>query len=345
MIGASYVMYLVIVTIRGDVGADVFVEDKLSDNTLTLESGIVHLNTVARTLTHSRNVAKQINFDDYARVPEQQYDIPLKIHFIWLGSFLPEKYKENILTYKTHNVDYEINLWTDCEPLISRNNSNGIRIRDVNSLQMENRDLFNSETNYGFRSDILRYEVVYAEGGIYTDTDSVAVKPFDNNFSCSFVAYIELDGASYIPNACFGFRRHSKFLWYVIATLRRNFNRRGDKRYRTGPPFFTACFLRYNDTKFYVISERLLIFRSNDSYTFHTMDATWISQTQTMDNIRVILVIILEILVVCAWFFLTFLRCVRIRKLKRQESKRKRNDSNCHSSFKYRNIIMIERIC
>ena len=322
----SYIMYVVIVTIGGEAYDDVIVNPE-----------IVNLNAVARTLTNSKNVAKSINFDDYARISERQYNIPLKIHFIWLGSFLPEKYKENILTYKTYNLDYEINLWTDCEPLISLNNLNGIHIRDVNSLKMNNRDLFDSETNYGFKSDILRYEVVYTEGGIYTDTDSVAVKPFDRIFSRSFVAYINNDGASYIPNACFGFRRRSKFLRYVISTLRRNFNRRDDRRYRTGPPFFTACFLRYNDTTFNVISENLLIFRSNDSYTFHTMDATWISQTEPMDNATRV---ILGILVVCAWSFLTIgcleiLRCVRIRKMKREESKRKRRDSSCHSSFRY----------
>ena len=180
----------------------------------------------------------------------------------------------------------------------------------------------------------MRYEVVHAEGGIYTDTDSVAVKPFDINFERSFVAYIHRDGASYIPNGCFGFRRRSNFMRYVITTLRRNFDRRGNRRYRTGPPFFTACFLRYNDSTFNVINERYLIFRSNDSYTFHTMDATWISRAESMDKATRVT---LAILVVCAWSFLTIgcleiLRCARLRKRKREESKPK---SGCHSSFRY----------
>ena len=327
----GYVMYVII---AGNVDADVDV-DVNDTESLTLKSGIVHLNAVVRTLTHSRNLAKLTNVDDYARIPERQYDVPPKIHFIWLGSFLPEKYKENILTYKTYNTDYEINLWTDCQRLISLGDLNGIRIRDVNSLTMTNRDLFDSETNYGFKSDILRYEVVHAEGGIYTDTDSLAVKSFDRNFERSFVAYIHREDASYIPNGCFGFRRLSNFMRYVITTLRRNFDRRGNRRYRTGPPFFTACFLRYNDSTFNVINERFLIFRSNDSYTFHTMDATWISRAESMDNATRV---ILAILVVCAWSFLTIgcleiLRCARLRKRKREESKPK---SGCHSSnFRY----------
>ena len=83
----GYIMYVII---TGNVDADVDV-DVNDTESLTLKSGIVHLNAVVRMLTHSKNLAKLTNFDDYARIPERQYDVPPKIHFIWLGSFLPHK--------------------------------------------------------------------------------------------------------------------------------------------------------------------------------------------------------------------------------------------------------------
>lgn len=40
-------------------------------------------------------------------------------------------------------------------------------------------ELYNNLPNVGMRSDFLRYLVLYAEGGVYTDTDTVALKPID----------------------------------------------------------------------------------------------------------------------------------------------------------------------
>ncbi|TLS30564.1 hypothetical protein PpBr36_03389 [Pyricularia pennisetigena] len=39
--------------------------------------------------------------------------------------------------------------------------------------------LFNSLPNVGMKSDLLRYLLLYVEGGVYTDTDTVALKPID----------------------------------------------------------------------------------------------------------------------------------------------------------------------
>ncbi|KAI6274127.1 hypothetical protein MCOR34_011529 [Pyricularia oryzae] len=39
---------------------------------------------------------------------------------------------------------------------------------------------FNSLPNVGMKSDLLRYLLLYIEGGVYTDTDTVALKPIDD---------------------------------------------------------------------------------------------------------------------------------------------------------------------
>ena len=76
----GYVMYVII---AGNVYADVDF-DVNDTETLTLESGIVHLNAVVSTLTHSRNLAKLTNVDDYARIPDDNMTFRRKfISFGW----------------------------------------------------------------------------------------------------------------------------------------------------------------------------------------------------------------------------------------------------------------------
>ncbi|KAF4119318.1 alpha 1,6-mannosyltransferase [Geosmithia morbida] len=41
-------------------------------------------------------------------------------------------------------------------------------------------EAYNNLTNVGMKSDLLRYLVLYVEGGVYTDTDTVALKPIDD---------------------------------------------------------------------------------------------------------------------------------------------------------------------
>lgn len=91
--------------------------------------------------------------------------IPKKIHQIWLGSEFPEKYRFWADTWKRLNPDYEYKLWTD---------------KDVPGLHLPNEELYNSISNYGIRSDILRYHILNKFGGIYADTDFECLKPFSD---------------------------------------------------------------------------------------------------------------------------------------------------------------------
>ena len=76
---------------------------------------------------------------------ELLWEIPKIIHFIWLGSSLPSKYRWNIDQWKImHEPTWEVRLWTD---------------EDVAGIVSNNR-IFNFISNYGCKSDILRYEVI-----------------------------------------------------------------------------------------------------------------------------------------------------------------------------------------
>lgn len=90
--------------------------------------------------------------------------LPKKIHQIWLGSPIPEKYKVWGESWKRFHPDWEYRLWTD---------------DDVYGLNLPNLELYNSLSNYGAKSDILRYHILNQFGGIYVDTDFECLKSFD----------------------------------------------------------------------------------------------------------------------------------------------------------------------
>ena len=64
---------------------------------------------------------------------------------------------------------------------------------DVESLLKKNKEIYDSERNYGAKVDILRYEIIYNKGGIYIDADSIALKPFDANFKHSFLTFLSME--------------------------------------------------------------------------------------------------------------------------------------------------------
>lgn len=92
------------------------------------------------------------------------YRIPKKIHQIWLGSNFPEEYLNWQESWKRHHPDWEYYLWTDAE---------------VKQFEFRNREVFEETKNFGAKSDILRYEILYNHGGLYIDTDFECFHPFD----------------------------------------------------------------------------------------------------------------------------------------------------------------------
>jgi hypothetical protein len=91
--------------------------------------------------------------------------IPKKIHQIWLGSPIPDKYRDWGNTWKKFNPDWQYKLWTD---------------DDIDDLKLPNRKLYDSVNNLGAKSDLLRYHILNEFGGIYVDTDFECLKSFND---------------------------------------------------------------------------------------------------------------------------------------------------------------------
>lgn len=90
--------------------------------------------------------------------------IPKKIHQIWLGSPFPEKYKKWQEQIKALHPDWEYKLWTDA---------------DIIQFKLRNGRAYNKARNWGEKSDILRYEILHREGGVYLDCDVQCFKKLD----------------------------------------------------------------------------------------------------------------------------------------------------------------------
>mmetsp|Transcript_15281 Transcript_15281/g.27787 ORF Transcript_15281/g.27787 Transcript_15281/m.27787 type:complete len:482 (-) Transcript_15281:109-1554(-) len=215
--------------------------------------------------------------------------IPKKLHWVWFGSELPEKYVSNIEAMAKVNLDWEVFFWSELpsKPLQNRLEKHGVQynFRNVTKYLKEglfmNGDLIEREENLAGKSDYLRMEVVYMEGGIYQDTDASPVQPFDyfgDLFRWPFAAF----DTSYknVCNCVFAFGKGSRFLEFAIKLTRENCI-----TYHTcgvmsgaGPDFLTAALFYYDDPDVILIDTRHIIQQSktSKSVTYHTMDATWL---------------------------------------------------------------------
>jgi mannosyltransferase OCH1-like enzyme len=158
--------------------------------------------------------------------------IPKKIHQIWLGSTVPEKFLRYMATWKKLHPEWEYILWDD---------------HKIAQLHLENRDIYNRAINYAERSDIARYEILYRFGGLYVDTDCECLKSFDElHQNYDFYAGIELPalapwlGMIIFPNAIIGSApRHPIMLECITEIRKRASIQSHDIVLKTGPILFT----------------------------------------------------------------------------------------------------------
>ena len=207
----------------------------------------------------------------------EPHDVPAKIHFIWVGAPITEKYIRNVERFARVNVaeGYNVYLWTDRPESTA---AQGVTVVDVRQLMdtSVNRGMMATEQNMGALADMLRYEIVFQEGGIYTDVDAICMRPYERGvFKRPFVSHT-FEPYNNISNAVFGFPVGSRFLGVVIGSLPAAAHR-GDVPSRTGPVLFTQCFVAFANSDIQMIHQSILISGTHQrAYTRHTMDANWL---------------------------------------------------------------------
>lgn len=134
---------------------------------------------------------------------EEIQRIPRVVHFIWIGPRqFPRESVENVRTWMAKNPGWTFNFWTDRQRPLPCPGMKIRMIRDLNFLKL--RDCFAKSDNYGEKSDLLRYEILYQEGGIYVDHDVKCFKSFEPlNRAYDFYCGIDMPYTSSLPSCIF----------------------------------------------------------------------------------------------------------------------------------------------
>lgn len=87
-------------------------------------------------------------------------NIPKIIHQIWLGPKEPPQWCIDSwkINYINENPEWLYKLWTE---------------KEIENLDLLNKSIYDKEPTYRGKSDIARYEILYKEGGIFLDADSL----------------------------------------------------------------------------------------------------------------------------------------------------------------------------
>jgi len=245
--------------------------------------------------------------------PTQKPRIPLIIHVIWFGGKLPQEYHGFYQSWLEKHPEWTIIFWTDNE----KNYDQGVRVYGFESLRelLDNKKLYNSRfvidvadctfenkiffdqaDNYGEKSDILKWEVVYQFGGLYVDVDFECIKNLDNlHYRYDFYTGIQpLDtNCVQLGAALFAARPRHPILQHCVETIKDD----RDKEQivvKTGPIHFTRSCIAvsnqlYNDihtiifpaTYFYPCSYEQRGQPSNvwlrpESYAVHHWAGSWL---------------------------------------------------------------------
>lgn len=156
--------------------------------------------------------------------------IPRKIHQIWLGSPLPDRFKKWCDTWQVFHPSWEYKLWTDV---------------DIDGLDMTKRDVYMAATNQGMRSDILRYEILSRQGGLYVDTDFECLKPFDDLLYLRFFVGIAYSPKIEVYCGLIGSEPHGHIIGHCVNDLKGGYTGNDGNKIMdaTGPYHITRCLL------------------------------------------------------------------------------------------------------
>ena len=158
--------------------------------------------------------------------------IPKILHQIWIGpNTPPEIFKKSQESIKKYMPGWEYKLWKDA---------------DIAKLKLENQKYYDLASNYGEKSDIARYEILYRFGGLYLDVDFVCLKPFDilHHSYDFYTGIMPLDCQATIANGIIGSAQGHPILRDCIDTIPDDGTKNKKILIRSGPIHFQKSFLK-----------------------------------------------------------------------------------------------------
>lgn len=157
--------------------------------------------------------------------------IPKIIHQIWIGKEVPQEFRSFQLSWKILHPDWEYRLWTQA---------------DVPFLHMVNEQYFMQSRNYGEKSDLMRYEILYKYGGVYVDFDFECLRPLDIlHHTCDLYVGIQPLDSDYVQLGIgiIGARPGHPIIKHCIDTVKDDWHREEGATVKSGPIHFTRSFL------------------------------------------------------------------------------------------------------
>jgi len=104
--------------------------------------------------------------------------VPKIIHFVWIGPKpFPRESIENVRSWIGKHPDWTIKFWTDRTRPLPHPQMQLVRIQDLHFSHLF--ECYKKSDNYAEKSDLLRYEILCSEGGVYADHDVRCLESFD----------------------------------------------------------------------------------------------------------------------------------------------------------------------
>ena len=181
--------------------------------------------------------------------------IPKILHFVWLGSQVPGRLKKFIASWIDKHPDWTYKIWKD---------------DDAQEFGLENIKAFNANKNFGFKSDLFRYEILYRHGGIYLDCDFLCLDSLDFiHDNISFYACFFQN--SIVANGLIGSVANHPILHKCIYEFNKNLvitqpNEDIKIQIESGPAYFTRKIFDYLKTD--GDDQDIVIFPTNYFFSF-----------------------------------------------------------------------------
>lgn len=161
--------------------------------------------------------------------------IPKTLHFIWVGD--ESKRPDNCIeTWRRHNPGWTVKVWGNAE-LQGREWVNAAHM-----MEMHGRELNGV-------ADMMRWEILYEEGGVLMDADSICLRPLDDDLlDCEAFACWESEIArpGLIAAGYFGCKAGNPFVGQIILDIQSELTVINDMAWKTvGPQRLTDSYRKY----------------------------------------------------------------------------------------------------
>lgn len=214
--------------------------------------GIIKMNNLKIIDTKYDNWQQDRTNSHYSNLFHENYIYKKKINDIIKNENLPYIYQTWIQSnFVSENMYYAVQSVIQNNVIFNYQLFTNEKI--IEMLQHDNEfplllDIYNKLKPYAFKSDLIRYYLLYKNGGVYIDIDSICLSSFaELYYNYDLVFCIDFDNVS-IANAFICAKKGSLFLKYLIEKIIDDITREvhfSNDLCITGPIILGDCFSHY----------------------------------------------------------------------------------------------------